>query len=150
MSAFNTVLTINKMPYLPFMFKSSQYKSVAGDFCSDIKTVLTEKITLFDVIDLYLKKKAVILDEFLPIVDNRKDRRIIGSVRTQNLLSYITIVAKEIEDELKKKENKKYLSKIYNKLTQFWEEDNEQGATAFGRLWVSKILLKYLKVEKKR
>lgn len=93
MSAFNTVLTIKKMPYLPFMFNSKQYKRVVGDFYEEISDILTEKITLFEVLKLYLDKEVLQLDEFLPVVDNKKDRKIIGSVRTQNMLSYLKLVA---------------------------------------------------------
>lgn len=100
MSAFNTVLSIKNMPYLPFMFTANQYKKKTGDFYEQIKYVLTEKATVYDILGLLLAKEAIIMDEFIPVVDNLVDRKVIGSVRTLDLIEYLKFVSIRIHEDL--------------------------------------------------
>lgn len=103
MSAFNTVLSINNMPYLPFMFTASQYKHRTGDHYEKIKYVLTEKATVYDILGLLLAKEKIIMNEFIPVVDNLVDRKVIGSVRTFDLIEYLKFVSIRIYEKLKER-----------------------------------------------
>ena len=115
MSSFNTVLTIKQMPYLPFMFNSTQYKKTARDCMEPIETYLTEKMTLFSVLDLFIKKRVINMSEFLPVVNDVRSKIIIGSVRTENLLNYLEVVAKDIDREIRKISSRKHLLRVIRK-----------------------------------
>lgn len=129
MSAFNTTLSITNMPYLPFMFKSELYKRRVGEFSQNITYFLEDKMSLFDVIKFFHSKTLLRLDEFIPIVDNLEDRKIIGSVRTQNVLDYLKSVAKEVESELKKSRVQKAMKIVSKKLTSFWTPESVDDTT---------------------
>jgi hypothetical protein len=89
MSAFNTAMTINKMPYLPYMFYSSLYKRNVADFMDQTTDSMNEESCLIDILKFYGKKKLFHNDEFIPVVDDETNLRIVGSVRSWNILEYI-------------------------------------------------------------
>lgn len=121
MSAFNTSLSISRMPYLPFMFKNELYKMKVGDFCHEMDEFLTEDMSLFGLLNFYYKKRVLILDEFIPIVDSSSDRKVVGSVRTQNVIDYMKSVLRDIEEELKKSKLKTAIKNISTKLSAYYK-----------------------------
>ena len=62
--------------------------------------MLTEKATVYDILGLLLAKEKIILDEFIPVVDNLMDRKVIGSVRTYDLIEYLKFVSMKIQEDL--------------------------------------------------
>lgn len=106
MSAFNTNLAINKIPYLPFMFRSELYKKKVGEFSSEINSFMTEDSTIFDALSFFMKQKVLRMDEFTPVVDSIKEKKVVGSVRTQNMLDYMRSVLIDIQHELMKAKSK--------------------------------------------
>merc|ERR1711935_72911 len=53
MSAFNTAMTINKMPHMPFMFYSKLYKKKVREHMTETTDSITEKQTLADILGFY-------------------------------------------------------------------------------------------------
>merc|ERR1712139_323683 len=86
MSAFNTAMTINKMPYLPFMYYSALYKRHVGDFMDPQSDVMAEQGKLCDVLEFFASKDLYQNDEFIPIVEDLDNNKIVGSVRSWNIL----------------------------------------------------------------
>lgn len=123
MSAFNTALTINKMPYLPFMFKSALYKRNAGEFMKKNLNMdnvcLCEKITLLDLVEFFVvnpeQTKHLKMDEFTPVVEDMKEHKIIGSVRTSFALEYLKKVAESVLKETKESQKEGFLSELVQK-----------------------------------
>lgn len=124
MSAFNTAMTVGKMPYLPFMFTSALYKRVAGDFMDEATECMNEDSTLMDIIEFFANKAQFDNDEFIPIVEDQEDKKIVGSVRTWDILNYIQKVCEAIEVETKEGKTSELIEKFTRKLTQLVDSDS--------------------------
>lgn len=99
MSAFNTAMTINKMPYLPFMFYSKLYKEKVGNHMKDETFSIPEKDKLTQVLRFFADKQLYSNDEFVPIVECAESKKIVGSVRSYDMLEYIKLVMEAIKKE---------------------------------------------------
>lgn len=99
MSAFNTAMTINKMPYLPFMFYSKLYRQRVGDHMTECTENVEEASKLSDILEFMSNKELYTNDEFVPIVENAENLKMIGSVRCWDILEYIKLVMDAIKKE---------------------------------------------------
>ena len=122
MSAFNTAMTVTKMPYLPFMFTSALYKRTAGEFMDVKNESFDEDATLMDVIEFFANKDHFNNDEFIPVVENQENKKMVGSVRTWDILNYVRKVCEAIEVEAKEGKTSELIMKFTSKLTQLVEE----------------------------
>lgn len=89
MSVFSTAMTINKMPYLPFMFYSKLYREKVATYMKENHDSLEENCQICDVIEFFAHREMYSNDEFFPIVENKENMKIVGSVRSWNVLEYL-------------------------------------------------------------
>jgi len=101
MSAFNTGMTLGKMPYLPFMFYSSLYKRRVKDFMENTTDSLPEKSNLAEITNFYFTQEIFTNDDFIPVVEDAENLKMIGSVRSWNMLEYIKQICRAIVEETK-------------------------------------------------
>jgi len=99
MSAFNTAMTIGKMPYLPFMFYSQLYKQRVGEHMEPCVDFIPETDKLCDIVEHFANKEIYTNDEFVPIVETEENKKIVGSVRSWDMLEYIKLVMDAIKKE---------------------------------------------------
>ena len=132
MSAFNTALSISKMPYLPFMFHSNMYKQRVGKYCDEVDTFLTERMSLFDCLRIFTNKDPLLLNEFIPVVDNKTDKNIIGSVRTLNMLDYMNHIVDNLKDQIQNLQSLKKLDKFYLEGDILWQDSDEEEDQEMG------------------
>lgn len=119
MSAFNTAMTINKMPYLPFMFYSNLYRRKVGEFMETTGDCVEEGAKLFECVEFFARREIYTNDEFVPIVENKENEKIIGSVRAWNLLEYVSLVCTAIGEECKEGQTSELVEKFGRKMTRF-------------------------------
>jgi len=154
MSAFNTAMTINKMPFLPFMFYSNLYRKRVGEFMEESGEVIEEHCKLFEAVEFFAKRDLYTNDEFIPIVETLENEKIIGSVRAWNLLEYISLVCDAITDECKEGQTSELVEKFCRKMTNFGVDGtDEQKNELFLRMpqrfkqWINEIRKNEAKLE---
>ena len=97
MSFFDTVLTLKKMPYLPILFSSDVYKLRAKDVCDEhYEEILYEGDTIYDLIMVLNMKNAVKFDEYIPVLDNKRSRKLKGAVRKLDCFEYLSMVGETL------------------------------------------------------
>lgn len=116
MSAFNTMMSIGKMPFLPYMFYSTTYKKKIGEFMDPATDCIEENGRLCDVLEFFANRELFQNDEFVPIVETLENKKIIGSVRSWNMLEYINKVCIAIDEETKKGNTSLLVQKFEAKL----------------------------------
>jgi len=145
MSAFNTAMTINKMPYLPFMFYSSLYRRRVGEFMDTSIDIIEEKAKLFEIIEFFAKKELYTNDEFIPIVEDNVSDKVIGSVRSWNMLEYICLVCDAIGEECKLGNTSELVEKFNRKMSKFGQDSDAASIEMFMKMperfkqWINEI-----------
>jgi len=134
MSAFNTAMTIGKMPYLPFMFYSKLYKKKVREYMHECNDAIEDKQSIADVLSFYAERKLYTNDEFIPIVTDKESLKIVGSVRSWNNLEYIVALSKALEDEIADGNCDELMEEFCDKLTKFAVEDREAEKRSFKRM----------------
>jgi len=117
MSAFNTAMTIGKMPYLPFMYYSALYKRRVGEFMDTDDNTIAEHASFADILEFFVTKEMYQNDEFIPIVDDHENNKIVGSVRAWNVLEYINLVCDAIVEEVEAGNADDLVTKWANKVS---------------------------------
>lgn len=134
MSAFNTAMTINKMPYLPFMFYSKLYKQKVSTHMEECTDSIEERENLADILDFYAKRPLYSNDEFVPVVENSENLKIVGSIRSWNMLEYISALSKALEEEIADGNCDELMDEFCDKLTKFDTEDRDEERETFKRM----------------
>ena len=101
MSNFNMGMTLGKKPYLPFMFYSALYKRRVKDFMEITTDALPEKANLSEIAMYYFNQEVFFNEDFIPVVENSENLKMIGSVRSWCMLEYIKQVCRAITEETK-------------------------------------------------
>lgn len=105
-SFFDTVLTMKKLPYLPILFSSSIYKLEAYQVCEfEFSNYLKETATIYDLILLINRYDKINLNDQIPVIQNDKTRKLVGSVKLMDMLRYLEKVGDKLEDGIVKDED---------------------------------------------
>lgn len=119
------------MPYLPFMFYSSLYKKNVADFMDQTTDSLNEESSLINILRFYGKRKCFYNDEFIPVVDDHTNLKIVGSVRSWNILEYIKLVADSMEEAIVNGDCEDLIEEFCSKISSQYAGEQIDGRTLF-------------------
>lgn len=96
-SYFFSTIELRKLPYLPKLMNEEVYKKKAKDILQIPKIFLNGNTNFADIFEYLSRGKNICLGDYIPVTLNLKNMKLVGVVKTENLIRYFKKELKNFE-----------------------------------------------------